>query len=186
MINNNIWKKKSIFTVCFRRAILKQLVSCSGPSFQVKKLWHLWEGKDVFKTKIKNSSCLVVGLIVQTCPCCIYSLRLQLSLILIIYQCNRTNGTILSGHFYNCIFSQLLFPRIIYCIGTKHCVQLLEELLWDHICICMPSISNACFSLQAECLLPPTLCIFPSVSILYFRTVKPVREQMEASQQILC
>ena len=117
-------------------------------------------------------------------PCCeikgpnmsllhpLYSPCSQLSLTSIINQCNRTNGTILSGDFFNCIFSKLLFARIIYFIGNRHCRQLLEELLLHK----MLSISNTCRSLKAECFLLPALCIFPSVSIVYFTSLSPASQ----------
>lgn len=84
----------------------------------------------------------------QICPRCIryYFFFLHLSLLSIINQCNRTNGTILLGHFYDCIFScSFLFSRIIYSIGAEHRLRLLEEhvkhkMLRDYVCI--PSISN--------------------------------------------
>lgn len=71
----------------------------------------------------------------------------------IINQRNRTNGTILLGHFYNCIFSRLSLLHIIYS-GCEHCLQLLDQ----HKPL-PPSISNMCLT---------TVRMLFAASVVYF------------------
>lgn len=77
------------------RAFKTNLHSC--PNSQVKKLWHLCQCKDVFKTK-KSASCEIN----TPNPSLLHSF-LHLSRISIINQCNLTNGMILRA------FLQLYF-----------------------------------------------------------------------------
>lgn len=99
---------------------------------------------------------------------------LHFSLISIINRRNRTNGTFLLGHFYNCIFSQLSFPRIIYSIGTERWLQLLEgssygtKTLPDYICI--PSICNTRASHSGLNALPCQCCVFFHLFLFMFES----------------
>lgn len=92
-------------------------------------------------------------------------------------QCNRTNGTILLGRFYDCIFSSSYSNTLFTAYEP---LQLLEEMLRDHICT-LPTHASLT---AGRMLSPASVCVFFHL-FSFMRDLKSPASggrQMEASQ----
>lgn len=99
---------------------------------------------------------------------------LHFSLISIINRRNRTNGTFLLGHFYDCIFSQLFIPTH-YLLHRNRALSAASwgslygtKTLPDYICI--PSICNTRASHYRQNALPCQRCVFFHLFLFMFES----------------